>query len=424
MEIEKLLEKRKSVPVEKMERLRKVLWDTLIVHRNMRTAFSELDEIMQVGKPGQLIVLCGPTNAGKTRLLKAMDQMLVADAQKRGLPVWGSTYCRLPSPVRARFDQGETYRRTLYALEEPLLEHKVAYPDVREGALPRRTMPQAKRPPTHAALWQALMNRIKAGHLAVFFDEAGELPQSLKVTTLRETVNMFKQMADIGGSNVVLGSGPEIGPMLWESGQLAARIRLVSLDSYGFSEKNDVKEFNKALREIETKLGEDFIERGTLDGDNAKTVMRKVRGTFGIALDITVFAVHSALLAGEAPLKWEGLDAAVDKRMEEIGNQVDREQALWAGIKHESLRRQYWGMEAAAGELGTGLILPVVTRGKVVKDEPKTNKPNSGEGNAGRNTQRERKTEQSGTRGLHPTKPENVRLNEYSTDTVEEETLS
>ncbi|SPB17808.1 ATPase AAA [Caballeronia novacaledonica] len=414
LEYDNLLKDRKTLPLEQKERLKKALTDTLILHRNMKDAFEELHEIIQLGKPGQLIVLSGPTNVGKTRLVKAMDQMLVAEARANGLPVWGSTYCRLPSPVRARFDHGETYRRTLCSLEEPLLESKVEYPNVRDGALPRRSMPQARRPPTHAALWQALMNRIQAGHLAVFFDEAGELPQALKVTTLRETVNLFKQMADVGGSNAVLVSGPEIGPVLWESGQLAARIRLVGLDAYDFRDGGDVKVFCNAFGRVEASLGKDFIVSGTLKATNARVMMRKVRGTFGIALDIIVYAIHAALLAKTAPLTWPRLEAAIDKRMEEIGMQVDKEQALWAAVKDASLRSKYWGMEAAAGYLGTGLILPTSAPSKSAKsdrtsgDKTSANRPGAAKAQAAK-------------RGMHPTTPKNVPLDEYSEEIAEED---
>lgn len=417
LEYDELLRHRRVITPEQKERLQKVLTDTLIMHRNMNRAFEELNEIIQLGKPGQLVVLSGPTNVGKTRLVKTMDQMLVAAARDNGLPVWGSTYCRLPSPVRARFDHGETYRRTLCSLEEPLMENKVEYPNIREGALPRRSMPKARRNPTHAALWQALMNRIQAGHLAVFFDEAGELPQSLKVTTLRETVNLFKQLADVGGSNAVLVSGPEIGPILWESGQLAARIRLVALDAYDFRVSHDVAVFCKALVKVESELGDDFIEKGTLKMANARVMMRQVRGTFGIALDILVYAVHGALLAGLAPLTWEGLKAAVDKRMEEIGSQVDREQALWVAVKDARLRSKYWGMQAASGYLGKGLILPSIPpseAGESGKAPVSTASPDSAPGaNASKG--------QTAKRGMHPTTPANVRLGEYSNETAEEE---
>lgn len=417
LEYDELLKHRRVITPEQKERLQKILTDTLILHRNMSHAFGELNEIIQLGKPGQLVVLSGPTNVGKTRLVKAMDQVLVAEARAKGLPVWGSTYCRLPSPVRARFDDGETYRRTLCSLEEPLMEKKVEYPNVREGALPRRAMPQARKNPTHAALWQALMNRIQAGHLAVFFDEAGELPQSLKVTTLRETVNLFKQLADVGGSNAVLVSGPEIGPILWESGQLASRARLVALDAYDFRIPGDVAVFCKALAKIESELGDDFIEAGTLKPANAREMMRKVRGTFGIALDIVVYAVHGALLAGSAPLTWERLKVAIDKRMEEIGSQVDREQALWVAVKDPSLRSRYWGLQAASGYLGKGLILPSIPPSEA-REVGKARVSNSTSDSApGASASKDR----AAKRGMHPTKPANVPLGEYSNETVEED---
>ncbi|MFA8324546.1 hypothetical protein ACEPT7_09250 [Burkholderia ubonensis] len=414
MNYDEMEKDRKVLPLDKKERLQKVLNDTLILHRNIRRAFDALNEIIQLGKPGQLVVLSGPTNVGKTRLVKAMDQMLVAEARAKGFPLWGSTYCRLPSPVRARFDQGETYRRTLCSLEEPLIDRKVEYPNVREGALPRRSMPHSRKAPTHAALWQALMNRIQAGHLAVFFDEAGELPQSLKVTTLREAINVFKQIADIGGSCVVLVSGPEIGPILWDSGQLAARIKLVGLDPYDVCDARDVTVFCNALARVEQELGEDFIAPGTLNKINARAMMGKVRGTFGIALDILVYAVHSSLMGGTAPLNWERLAFAIERRMEQIGSQVDREQALWEAIKDERLRGKYWGAQAAAGYLGEGLILPTTVpmrgaeHGKASSD--KRHSPSSAESSPTNG--------RASKRGMHPAAPKHVALGDYSEETV------
>jgi len=417
MNYDEMVKDRKILPLDKKERLQKVLSDTLILHRNIRRAFDELNEIIQLGKPGQLVVLSGPTNVGKTRLVKSMDQMLVAEARAKGLPLWGSTYCRLPSPVRARFDHGETYRRTLCALEEPLIDRKVEYPNVRDGALPRHAMPHSRRPPTHAALWQALMNRIQAGHLAVFFDEAGELTQSLKVTTLREAVNVFKQVADIGGACVVLVSGPEIGPILWESGQLAARIKLVGLDPYDARVASDVTVFCNALAKVEKALGEDFIVPGTLNKLNGWAMMGKVRGTFGIALDILVYAVHSSLMTGTAPLKWERLAYAIERRMEQIGSQVDREQELWEAIKDERLRCQYWGVQAAAGYLGTGLILPTtapmrgIERGKALSEKGRS-------APSGKSSLTNKHTPLK--RGMHPATPKRVALGEYSEDVTKD----
>ncbi|CAG9236602.1 ATPase AAA [Paraburkholderia caribensis] len=416
MNYDEMVKDRKVLPLEKRERLQKVLNDTLVMHRNIGRAFDELNEIIQLGKPGQLVVLSGPTNVGKTRLVKAMDQMLVAEARAKGLPLWGSTYCRLPSPVRARFDHGETYRRTLCSLEEPLIDRKVEYPNVCDGALPRRAMPHFRRPPTHAALWQALMNRIRAGHLAVFFDEAGELPQSLKVTTLRETVNVFKQMADVGGACVVLVSGPEIGPILWESGQLAARIKLVGLDPYEACAAGDVTVFCNALAKVEQALGEDFIVPGTLNKANVRTMMGKVRGTFGIALDILVYAVHSSLMAGTAPLRWERLAFAIERRMEQIGSQVDREQAFWAAIKDERLRGKYWGVRTAAGYLGTGLILPTA----VPQCDIETGKASGDRGPSASSGKSRQTNGHAPRRGMHQARPKRVPLDEYSEETVKE----
>jgi len=377
MKIEALLDSYKALPAEAIAHLQETLVGSLFMHRKFKQAFTRLLQIIELAKPGQVVVLYGPTNVGKTKLVKTMDKYLIAGAQRDGIPLWGSSYCRLPSPVRARFDDGETYRRTLCALEEPLIEMKVEYPDIRKGAVAKRSVPQSRRPPTHAALWQALVSRISAGHPAVFFDEAGELPQSLKVVSLRETVNLFKQLADAGGSCAVLVSGPEIAPILWESGQVAARIKSVGADPYYVAIKADRTSFCALLKLVEEKLGAAYIKPGTLCAANAVNVMEEVRGTFGIALDIIVDAAHCSLLSGNGPLEWHALRMAVDERMngpDGIRTTIDQELALWEAAKDESKRGRYWGISAAAGFYGNDSILP--TKDRVVKQEfPTTSKP-------------------------------------------------
>ncbi|MFM0137769.1 hypothetical protein [Caballeronia grimmiae] len=261
------------------------------------------------------------------------------------------------------------------------------------------------------------MNRIQSGHLAVFFDEAGELPQSLKVATLRESVNLFKQLADQGRSNAILVSGPEFGPVLWESGQLAARVRLVPFDAYDFRVGADVRSFGKVLEKLEASLTQEFIEEGTLMSTNAKEMMRAVRGTIGVAIDIVVHTVHQALCAGEAKLTWARLKVAIDKRMKEIGSQIDREQALWEAVKDERLRSKHWGSEAAAGYLGKDLVLPSRPAYRAPAGGVCQGERGSGSATESETTSRRKRT----GKGMHPTKPENVSLGEYSEETAEAE---
>jgi energy-coupling factor transporter ATP-binding protein EcfA2 len=425
MEVERLLNDCGSLSAQQGAHLRKNLVGTLIMHRNLKQAFMRLHEIIELGKPGQIVVLCGPTNVGKTTAVKTMDRMLIVAAQKKGLPVWGSAYCRLPSPVRARFDEGETYRRTLNSLEEPLIDAKVEYPDIRQGAVPRRALPQSRRPPTHAALWAALVNRVRAGLPAVFFDEAGELPQSLKVCTLRETVNLFKQLADIGGSCAVLVSGPEIGPILWESGQVAARKKLVGIDPYNHEVIEDVKVFSAVMKAFEANLGADYIEPGTLCPKNAVEMMPEVRGTIGIAFDTVVDAANSSLLAGNGPLSWSRLSVAVNERMDEIGTMVDQEQELWEGVKNEEVRGRYWGIAAAAGFYGKELVLPLKDYASKHEPEPAAKKGPSSKSKSGENLRQQTAggvaagKVRPAKRGMHPTTPKRIPLGQFKVESEE-----
>lgn len=427
MEIEKLLDDCRSLSAEQTAHLRKNLADKFLMHRNMEAAFKRLRELIGLRKPGLLIMLCGPTNVGKTKLVKTMDKLLIADAIKNGTPIWGSAYCRLPSPVRARFDHGETYRRTLSSLEEPLTELKVEYPDIREGAAPRRTQFRSGRAPTHAALLQALVHRLQAGHSAIFFDEAGELAQSLKVSSLREAVNLFKQLADVGGATVVLVSGPEIGPMLWEAGPLSARTKLVRLDPYNPEVEADLKVFCAVLAVVGKNLGADYIVPGTLCSKNATEIARMVRGTLGIAIDIIIDASYSSLLAGNGPPAWDALRSAVVLRMEEIGTTIDQEQALWEGVKVESERAKYWGAFSAPGFFEDKLVLPI--KGHSAKHEgsatSQTETASRGKSEAAK-VRIQAPAEIAATtpvpakRGMHPTRPKRVPLGRFKAERGEE----
>ncbi|MFM0215455.1 ATP-binding protein [Paraburkholderia caledonica] len=349
MDVEALLDSCKSLTEEQQRHIRKVRDDTIHMHRNFRIAFDRLRLIIEMRKPGQLVVVSGPTNVGKSKLAKSMDAMQIAEARRKGLPLWGSAYLRVPSTANRRLDRGATYRRFLESLEEPLIDRKVEYGDIRNGALPRRQFINSSRSPTHAAMLRVLLSRLRDGHPAVFIDEAGELAQVLKVTALLEAVNLFKEIADLGLSTTVLIGGPEIGPMLWFSGQLRARIKLVPVDVYSLSAEDDIKEFAGVMKGVEEDLGPTFIEKGTLCAKNALRVQEECLGTVGIALDIAIDAACSSVVNEHRPLTWQTLAAKVRDCMRDLATLVKHEQELWEALKREELRGKFWGSWASPG---------------------------------------------------------------------------
>ncbi|MFM0377806.1 AAA family ATPase [Paraburkholderia strydomiana] len=349
MDVEALLDSCKSLTEERQRHIRRVRDDIIHMHRNFRIAFDRLRLIIEMRKPGQLVVVSGPTNVGKSKLAKSMDAMQIAEARRKGLPLWGSAYVRIPSTANRRLDRGTTYRRFLESLEEPLIDRKVEYGDIRNGALPRRQFVNSSRSPTHAAMLRVLLSRLRDGHPAVFIDEAGELAQVLKVTALLEAINLFKEIADLGLSTTVLIGGPEIGPMLWFSGQLRARIKLVPVDVYSLSSQDDIKEFAGVMKGVEEDLGPTFIEKGTLCAKNALRVQEECLGTIGIALDIAIDAACSSVVNEHRPLTWQTLAAKVTDCMRDLTTLVKHEQELWEALKREELRGKFWGSWASPG---------------------------------------------------------------------------
>jgi hypothetical protein len=363
MDIESLRKDCPSLTKEQAAHLSQNLIGKFIMHAKMKEAFEKCRRIIELGKPGQLIVIIGPTNVGKTRMARALDELLRLSQQESGLQIWGSGYVRLPSPNLARFDRGETYIRALEALEEPLIAKKMEYPPIEEGAISQQIIRRSRGGgPTHAALWKALVHRLQRGHQAMFFDEAGELAQSLKINKIVEAVNMFKELADVGGSCVVLVCGPEFGPVLWQSGQLSARIKRVYVEPYFPKVSKDMSNFCTILKQIERNYGEDFIQPGTLSTSNANTIAHRARGTLGLAVDVIGTSVQLSLLSKGKPLSWDMLDSAVDARMTEIGPEIDLELRLWECFKDNERRGEFWGMYASAGyDIASQKILPKVT---------------------------------------------------------------
>jgi hypothetical protein len=376
MDIESLRKNCPSLTPEQAAHLSQNLIGTFIMHTKIKDAFEKCRRIIELDRPGQLIVIIGPTNVGKTRMARALDELLILSRQKRGFQTWGSGYVRLPSPNLARFDRGETYTRSLEALEEPLIEKKMEYPPIEDGAISQKTIRRSRGGgPTHAALWTALVHRLQRGHQAMFFDEAGELAQSLKINKLIEAVNMFKELADVGGSCVVLICGPEFGPVLWQSGQLSARIKRVYVEPYFPKVSKDANTFCAILRQVERNYGEEFIEQGTLSARNASTVVHRTRGMLGLAADMIGTGVQLSLLSKGKPLSWDMLDAVVEERMLEIGPEIDLELKLWECFKDNQKRGEFWGMYASAGyDITSQKILPKVTavqeEGRKVGVEP------------------------------------------------------
>lgn len=352
MKVDELLRNFDELPIDVIEHLERIRSDSLIMHRRFAEAFKKLHGLIVGGAPGQLILVSGPTNLGKTTLVRAMDLCFIASAQQKGNQLWGSAYIRLPSPVLARFDNGATYRRILTALDEPLIDKKVAYPGIRDGMLPRQAIHRG-RGPTHEALWGALVKRLRNGHPAVFLDEAGDLAQALKFPTLREAINKFKELADVGGSCVVLIGGPEVAPISWDSGQIATRVETVEMNPYYPHIDEDRTTFCALLLIVENNLSDGCIVPGTLSTTNSVYLMEKVRGTFGIALKIVIKAVKASLIEKKRPLTWSDLKEAIDAKMKEIGPQVCLEQDFWEASKDQSTREAYWGIYSAR-RLGGG----------------------------------------------------------------------
>jgi energy-coupling factor transporter ATP-binding protein EcfA2 len=228
-----------------------------MAHPRLVTAREALLNAIHEVPANSLILVCGPTGAGKTTLRAKTEQLLAAEL----LPVLEADRGRLPvvsveciAPESGSFSWRDHFRRLLLQMEEPLVDYKInpAAP-IQIGDHVVRFMPGARAVGAeyHHAVERALAFRRP---MAVLIDEAQHLGRTGSGRRLSDQLDVIKSLANRTKTVHVLIGTYELLAFRNLSAQLSRRSIDIHFPRYRADNPGDLKAFRTIVKSFEQQL--------------------------------------------------------------------------------------------------------------------------------------------------------------------------
>lgn len=239
-------------------------------HPKLQQVFKLVMDSIRKPDGASLIAVYGPTGVGKTTLRLKIEKQLIEEAlpqleQDKGkIPVIG---VEAVAPESGNFNWKDYYTRALIALEEPLIEHKVAFdyniPGIRrsdEGVV------LIKQSTSAAKLRQALEKALFHRRPDIFFvDEAQHLGKMSSGQKLQTQLDCLKSLANMTGVLHGLFGTYELLIFRDLSAQLSRRTIDIHFPRYKPDNLQDLKAFKSILftfqRHLPLKQEPDLVGR-------------------------------------------------------------------------------------------------------------------------------------------------------------------
>lgn len=242
-------------------------FNRLIVHAGLRADTTEPHSRTN-RREGRLLVLTGPSGAGKTRsLLRTIRRhpaLAGHDPEGTEGPV---TIVNVTSPCTLKQLGRDTLARTGYPLERDLLEHLT---------------------------WEKVRRRLDAGNKVVLiYDEMQHITQTANTIEHQKVANTLKDLMinpDWRMSVIVCGL-PSVAEFIRSDIQLERRARFVEMKPLRMPDDNaDIAAMITGLARVAGLAVDDDVET-----DLAPRLIHAAGNLFGIAIEITHDAIEAAL---------------------------------------------------------------------------------------------------------------------------------
>ena len=221
-----------------------------IGHPALCEAYEELRCAIRDTAPGSLILVQGPAGVGKTTLLQRTQREITEEM----LPELAEDRERLAlvrldavAPEAGSFNWKDYFRRLLVALEEPMVDRKIAPAQGatgQHGHLALLASPYSVSAKLRYAAEQALHYRQP---LAVMIDDAQHLATVSSGRKLLDQLNTIKSIANLTRTTHVLAGTYELTAFRNLSGQLSRRSLDVRLNHYRAEDEAQRQAFVNAL---------------------------------------------------------------------------------------------------------------------------------------------------------------------------------
>ncbi len=226
--------------------------DYKVNHPKLQQVFKLVMDSIRKPDGASLIAVYGPTGVGKTTLRLKIEQKLIEEAlpqleKNRGkMPVVG---VEAVAPESGSFNWKDYYERGLMALEEPLIEHKIAFDyDIPGISRNDQGVVMIKQSTPTSKLRQALEKALYHRRPDIFFvDEAQHLGKMSSGQKLQTQMDCLKSLANMTGVLHGLFGTYELLDFRDLSAQLSRRNIEIHFSRYKPNNSPDLKAFKSIL---------------------------------------------------------------------------------------------------------------------------------------------------------------------------------
>lgn len=228
-----------------------------VAHPKLREVYEVLMRTISEPAGASFIFVYGASGVGKTTLRKRVEQKLLEKAlpdleQDRGrIPVVG---VEAVAPESRSFNWKDYYTRSLFALEEVLIDYKFDY-GVRGIYRDSRGELVVESKVVAPALRRALENTLRHRHPDVFFiDEGQHLAKMSSGQKLQDQLDCLKSLANMTGILHCLIGTYELLTFRNLSGQLSRRSVDIHFPRYQLDNFDDVQAFKSVLLTFQCQM--------------------------------------------------------------------------------------------------------------------------------------------------------------------------
>nr|WP_321845956.1 ATP-binding protein [Paraburkholderia bannensis] len=269
-----------------------------IKHTRVGDVMMELDTLIYPGSKDSILLVCGPSGAGKTTLSRhmvssALERAHTEMAANRG--IIPAIYVEAPSSGENNFSWRMFYQRILAELGDEMDYPKVVYGVDPESG--RMVKPRGSSGNTLAALRSAVERGLKArGVQFLVIDEAAHIiRQTRGEGRLEIQLDTLKSLANTSGAQMIMVGAYDLYKLVSLSGQIARRTHVLHFSRYREDQPEDVRAFERCVSAFEKTLPE--LWGGKLS-QYSKALMRNTLGCVGTLSDVLKRAAKLAAADG------------------------------------------------------------------------------------------------------------------------------
>lgn len=272
----------------------KALTAKRIKHTRVIEVMSELDTLIYPGSQDSILLVCGPTGAGKTTLSKSMVESSLEQSRSKmeaNAGVIPAIYVEAPSSGENDFSWKLFYRRILTQLGDDLDAPKMLYGVDKETG--RAVRPRGSTGNSLAALRTAVERGLRERQVQfLVIDEAAHIIRQTRGNhRLEIQLDTLKSLANQCGTQMVLVGSYDLYQLVSLSAQLARRTHVLHFERYRDDRPEDVKAFGSCVLAFEKALPN--LWRGQLT-QYTKGLLENTLGCVGTLSSVLIRAAKLA----------------------------------------------------------------------------------------------------------------------------------